>query len=76
MRIPPDNPFHILNTTVTIRNLGSSRYLIGDWQDSLQLKIVNHTLYLVGEPALIPTVVFANFREDPTYVKVKRIYLW
>ena len=56
--------------------MGSSRYLIGDSQDSLQLKIVNHTLYLVGDPALIPTVVFANFREDPTYVKVKRIYLW
>ena len=74
MRIPPDNPFHILNTPVTTRNLGSSRYLIGDWQDSLQLKIVNHTLYLVGEPALIPTVVFANFREDPTYVKVGRVY--
>ena len=71
MRIPPDNPLHILNTTVTIRNIGSSRYLIGDWQDSLQLKIVNHTLFLVGEPARIPNVVFANFREDPTYVKVR-----
>ena len=54
---------------VTVR-YQNSRYLIGDSLDNIQLKIVNKTLYLVGEPALKPTIAFAHFRENPLYVKV------
>ena len=57
---------------VTVRYQNYSRYLIGDSLDNIQLKIVNKTLYLVGEPALKPTIAFAHFRENPLYVKVWR----
>ena len=48
----------------------NSSYFLEVNDDSIHLKIVNNTFYLVGDPLLIPSIVFAPFREDPLYVKV------
>ena len=69
--ILPNIPLAITNTSLTITNTGNNKFVIGDRLATIVLKIVNNTVHLVGEPPLIPTVEFAKFREDPTYVKVR-----
>ena len=48
----------------------NSSYFLEMSGDSIHLKIINNTFYLVGDPLLIPSIAFAPFREDPLYVKV------
>ena len=68
--LPPIISQSSLPGNLSIKQLNISSYIVKDSSASVHLRVVNQTVYMLGDPLWVPSIAFANFRDNPTYIKV------